>query len=88
MVLKECLTEAFTEALNGGGDEGFDGWSMKRGSRALAAFIVFIVYVVIILLIGKFLWNAVVVNLVSIAKKADNIWQILGLAILLHFLYA
>jgi len=86
-MIKECLTEAFTEALNGDNYEGLD-FNMKRGSRALAAFIVFIIYVVIILLIGKFLWNIVLCKLVSVAKPADNIWQVLGLAILLHFLYA
>ena len=85
-MIKECLQNALTSAFNQQ-QEGMNGVSMG-GSEALASFVVLIIYIIIILMIGKFLWNAVVVNLVSIAKKADNIWQILGLAILLHFLYA
>lgn len=85
--MKECLTSAIQDAL-GGTNERFDGMDMAKGSRALAAFIVFVIYIVIILLIGKFLWNAVLCKLVSIAKPADSIWQVLGLAILLHFIYA
>ena len=86
-VLSEAFTSGIAQAISTPG-EGFDGWNMNRGTRALAAFIVFIIYLVIILLIGKFLWNVVVCKLVSIAKPADSIWQVLGLAILLHFLYA
>ena len=86
--MKECLTEAFTDVLGGGSQENFGGMSMKSGSRALAAFIVFVIYILIILLIGQFLWNNVVTRLLTIAKEATSIWQILGLAILLHFLYA
>lgn len=86
-VLSEAFTSGIAEALSPS-TEGFDGMNMKRGTRALAAFIVFLIYLVIILLIGKFLWNVVVCKLVSIAKPADSIWQVLGLAILLHFLYA
>jgi hypothetical protein len=47
-----------------------------------------IIIVLFILIIGKFLWNVVLCKLLTIAKPADSIWQILGLAILLNLIYA
>jgi hypothetical protein len=64
-----------------------NGTAYTSGADALAAFIVLIIFVVIILIIGKFLWNIVVCKLVTVAKPADNIWQILGLFILLNLLF-
>lgn len=68
--------------------EGINGVTYSNGSDVLAAFILLIIYVLFILIIGKFLWNIVLCKLISIAKPADSIWQILGLAILLNLLYA
>jgi hypothetical protein len=65
--------------------EGFsDGNpSHKREVYAdsIAAILAFIVSLAILSFIGKYLWNSVVVNLVSFAKPASSIWQILGLSI-------
>jgi len=89
MVLKETLQTAITEALtNGNTKEGMNGVSSWNGSEALAAFIVMIIIILFILIIGKFLWNVVLCRLLTIAKPADSIWQILGLAILLNLIYA
>ena len=65
------------EHFNNNGSNG-----NNYASQAFAAFIVLIIYILIILFIGKFLWNDVLCKLVTIAKPADNIWQILGIAIL------
>lgn len=87
MVLRECFQSACRAAISGGVQEGMNGVSSWTGSDAIASFIVLIIYIIIILMIGKFLWNVVACNLISFAKKADSIWQILGLAILLNLLY-
>jgi hypothetical protein len=39
----------------------------------------FVLSLVILSLIGKLLWNSVVVDLVSVARPAKSFWQILGL---------
>ena len=88
-MLKETLQTAIKEALtNGNTKEGMNGISAWNGSEALATFIVMIIIILFILIIGKFLWNVVLCKLLTIAKPADSIWQILGLAILLNLLYA
>jgi uncharacterized membrane protein len=48
-----------------------------------AALLAFIVAIAILSFIGKMLWNSVVVDLVSFAKPARSIWQILGLMVFL-----
>jgi hypothetical protein len=88
-MLKETLQTAINSALtNGNTKEGMNGVSAWNGSEALAAFIVLIIIILFILIIGKFLWNVVLCRLLTIAKPADSIWQILGLAILLNLIYA
>jgi len=92
-MIKECLTSALncamnTPSANGNVREGMNGDNYYyNGMNALASFIVLIVYIIIILFIGKFLWNEVLTKLVTIVKPADNIWQILGIAILVNLLY-
>lgn len=87
-MIKETLTNGLSCAIQKT-NEGMNGtfYNNNSGANALAAFIVLIIYIIIILFIGKFLWNEVLCRLLSIAKPADNIWQILGLAILLNLLY-
>ena len=88
-MIKETLRTALVTAFkNGTSKEGLNGVTYWNGTEALAAFIVLIIYVIFILIIGKFLWNEVVVRLVSITKPANSIWQILGLAILLNLILA
>ena len=88
-MLKETLQSAINSALTTGNTkEGMNGVSSWNGSEALAAFIVMIIIVLFILIIGKFLWNVVLCRLLTIAKPADSIWQILGLSILFNLIYA
>ena len=47
----------------------------------LSTVIAFVLALVILGFIGKYLWNNVVVDLVSIAKPAKSFWQIVGLMI-------
>jgi hypothetical protein len=46
----------------------------------------YIVAIILIALIGKYLWNGIVVDLVSIAKPAKSFWQILGLMIFISIM--
>jgi hypothetical protein len=41
----------------------------------------FFLALVLLSLVGKLLWNNIVVDLVSIARPARSVWQILGLFI-------
>ena len=51
----------------------------------ISALIVLILFMVIHLLITKWLWNNVLVQLVPSIKRATSMWQMLGLTILMSF---
>jgi len=53
---------------------------------ALVSFLTLIVVLLLLLLVGKYLWNTVLVSLMPFIKPAKSIWQILGLSILLGLL--
>ena len=46
----------------------------------------FILIELVVLLLGKYLWNKVVVNIVTFAKPIRSIWHVLGLSILIKLL--
>lgn len=50
-------------------------------TESIAAILAFIISLTILSFIGKYLWNNVVVDIVSVAKPARSIFQILGLSI-------
>ncbi len=80
------LGSAARAVIEGMSDSGGDA---KRAVYAdtLAAFVAFILALTILAFIGKLLWNGVVVELVSVAKPAKNLFQILGLMILINLLF-
>jgi hypothetical protein len=51
-----------------------------------AALLAFVFSIVIIAFVGKWLWNGVVLDLISVAKPARSVWQIIGLAILMKLI--
>ena len=52
----------------------------------LGVFIGFMIWLVIVLFLGKWLWNNILTKLVSGIKPVNNIWEILGLAVLINLL--
>lgn len=63
--------------------EGFVGTTSSERRRDayvdfLAAFIGFVVAIVLLGFIGKYLWNYVVVDMLTIAKPVKSFWQIIG----------
>ena len=71
--------------------EGFVGMGSSEHRRDtyvdfLSVVFAFILSLVILAFIGKYLWNNVVVDLISVAKPVKSFWQILGLMLLLSLL--
>lgn len=62
------------------------GMMFSPGRAALVSFLTMVVMFLLILLLGKWLWNNVLVNLVTIVKPAKSVWQILGFAVLMALL--
>ena len=56
-------------------------------NHPLSALLTLLVMWILLLLVGKFLWNNALVPLApNMVSKAKNIWQILGLCILIQLL--
>jgi len=52
----------------------------------VASVLAFIVSLIILAFIGQYLWNNAVVDIISFAKPARSIWQILGLMIFISLI--
>jgi len=50
---------------------------------ALVSFLTLVVVLLLLLIVGKMLWNSVLVVLFPFVEPAKSIWQILGLSILI-----
>ena len=72
--------------------EGFVGMTSSERRRDayvdfLAAFIAFVLALVLLGFIGKYLWNYVIVDLVSFAKPVKSFWQIIGLMLFVSLIH-
>ncbi len=54
---------------------------------ALVSFITLFLIFVALLFVGKYLWNNVLVDLISIAKPVKSVWQLIGLAVLISLMH-
>jgi len=52
-----------------------------------AVLISFFISLIILSLIGKLLWNSVIVDLFTCVRPAKNFWQILGMFVFLSLLF-
>jgi len=73
----------FTAATRAGLESFVNPDSSQTVNQSLIEFVAvllaFIIALVILSLIGKLLWNGVVVDLFSFARPAKSFWQVLGL---------
>jgi hypothetical protein len=60
--------------------------TISPGAAALGSIIASILVFVLLLLFGQYLWNHALCPLVSVAKPAKSIFEILGIAILFSLL--
>ena len=51
-----------------------------------SAVIAYLVAIVIMAFVGKWLWNYAVVDLISVARPAKSIWQLVALMLLISLL--
>ena len=83
MSLVTASTQAAVEGfLNGNAEKKRDAYS-----DFVAKVLAYIIAVLRISLLGKYLWNGVIVDLVSVAKPAKSFWQILGLMVFVSLLW-
>ena len=80
-MLVSYAKETFQTVLNGN-REGFN----NNTDNILAMLLVLLLWLALLLLISKYLWNEVLVKLVTVVKPASNVFQLLGLVILLEIM--
>ncbi len=79
-MLFSCAREGFETVLNKG-REGFGG-----EKNYLAMLLAVLLWLALLLLAAQFLWNKVLVNLVTVVKPVTSVFQLLGLVILMEIL--
>jgi hypothetical protein len=72
-----ALVDGFTDL------PGSDSKRKQMYIEIVSSILGFIIAVLILSLVGKWLWNNVIIDLFTIAKPVRSIWQILGLMIFL-----
>ena len=74
--------------LNAAAEAGVEGFVSSLGSsdskrnsyvKFIALLLAYLIAILLMGLIGKWLWNAVIVDLFSFAKPARSFWQVIGL---------
>ena len=75
-----AAVEAFTDM------SGSDTKRRDLYMELVSSILAFIIAVAIVSLVGKWLWNNVIIDLFTIAKPVRSIWQILGLMIFLNLI--
>ena len=86
--INKVISSAFVGSDGKEDKEGFALMIQPTGATALRAFILSIfLYLAIVSSVGMYLWNNILVKLVSGIKPAKSIWEILGLVILTQLLF-
>lgn len=86
------IISGFLYSAMGGSKETFQGFNKSNLSNLgkenpWILLITFIIIEILLLLFGKYLWNEIAIHLVPQLQPISNIWQILGLSILLKLLF-
>jgi len=68
---------------NGGNNMDLEAIQSAYGTAGIwSFFILTITTYIVLMLIGKWLWNSVVVEMVSVARPIESVFQLIGLSIL------
>ena len=69
--------------VNGGSDMDLQAIQSAYGTAGVwSFFIITIAVYIVLMLIGKWLWNTVVVEMITVARPIESVFQLIGLAIL------
>jgi len=56
-------------------------------SELIGGLIMTVISLLILLLVGEYLWNRVLVKVVTVVKPVNSVWQILGLVLLSKLIF-
>ena len=61
--------------------------TLGKDVNLLVVFLLSLVPLLLLLLIGKYLWNEILVQVVTVVRPVTSVWQILGLYVLLGLIF-
>ena len=56
-------------------------------SELVGSLIITVISLLLLLLVGEYLWNRVLVKVVTVVKPVNSVWQILGLVLLSKLIF-
>ena len=68
-------------------DVGALFFGKKPTAELLGVLLASVVSLLVLMLVGEYLWNNVLVKVVTFVKPVTNMWQILGLYVLFSLLF-
>ena len=82
MTLQQIVQGFISE--NFSNDEHYRNHSMAENNKAslISFFLIYLGVYLLLMLLGQFLWNNYVVDMLTIAKPINSIWHIVALSIL------
>ena len=82
--MNQFISSAIGSAVKHNTSENFDNYN---DHKMIVTLLTFFVFTMLIFLLGKYLWNNILVKLVPVIKKTDTVWDIYGLYILFSLLF-
>jgi hypothetical protein len=81
-MLFTCAQEAFTGLLTKPNEHFTD----RREKNYLALLLALLLWLAVLLIAAQYLWNGVLVKIVTVVKPVTSVFQLLGLVILMEIL--
>lgn len=63
------------------------GMHQNRGAMVLLDLVLFVVLVIVMLMVGKWLWNNIAAQYITIFKPVPTVWHLLGLVLILDLVH-
>ena len=67
--------------------ENMTGGMKKMGVDPIFALVLSVLFLLVLLFLGQYLWNNVLVKVVSGIRPVKSLWEILGLYVLFQILF-
>ena len=64
-----------------------EGFETERMRTSVISIVSFVVVELLVLLLGQWLWNSSLVNLVTIVRPVSSMWHLLGVSVLFRLMF-
>lgn len=64
-----------------------EGFGSERMRTSVIALVSFVIVELLVLLLGQWLWNSALVDLVTIVRPVTSMWRLLGVSVLFRLMF-